>query len=184
MHERNLEHGQQCQHRTALGTLMVRTSESTHRQISDVGDEEKRGGGEASVPGPVGTPGDATPQASGDQRDAHEQHADFGRRSGDAVPRERTGSRPQVGRRRHGGDDEGQIRKPRPRHVRVHDAHRLALVHVGRRHEQPEDHQQHDARDGHHTETPREGRAGDVAFGGGRHRLSSRLSWSSSVVEQ
>jgi len=46
--------------------------------------------------------------------------------------------------------------------VRVHDPDGLALVDVGRRDEQPEDHEPDDADDRGDAEDPSEGRAGDT----------------------
>ena len=47
-----------------------------------------------------------------DERDAHEQHADLGAGAGEAIPAERVLAGEQVGRRRQGGDDEGQVGQP------------------------------------------------------------------------
>ena len=128
VHERDLEHGEQGEHGAAPGPLLVAAAEAAHREVADVGDEQERRGGQAGVPLPEHAPRQAAPQRPGDERDAHEQHADLGAGAGEAVPRRASALPEQVDRRGDGGDDEGEVGEPRRRDVDVEDAHRLALV--------------------------------------------------------
>ena len=89
VHERDLQHGEQGQHRRALGPLLRRAAEAAHGEVADVRDEEERRGGESGVPPPEHAPGEPAPQHPDDERDAHEQHADLGAGAGEAVPAER-----------------------------------------------------------------------------------------------
>ena len=90
------------------------------------------------VPLPVHAPCQAPPQHAGDERERHEHDADLGARSGDAVEPERVLLTEQVEGRAQGGDREREVRRPDGRDVDVHDAHRVALVAVGRREQQAE----------------------------------------------
>ena len=67
------QHGEQADHRGALGPLMVRAVESAHGEIADVGDEEQCRRGQAGVPLPEDAPGESAPERSDDQREPDER---------------------------------------------------------------------------------------------------------------
>ena len=122
-------------------------AEAAHGEVADVGDEEERRRRQPGVPLPEHAPGQPPPEHPGDQRDAHEQHADLGAGAGQAIPAERVALGEQVDRRGDGGDDERQVGEPCRRHVDVEDAHRLGLVAVGGREAEAEGEQPGDADD-------------------------------------
>ena len=74
-----------------------------------------------------------------------EDHAELGRRAGDAVPDRRAGPRPQPERRGERGDAEREVRDPGRRDVQVHQALGVALHLVGRGAPEPEQ-REHDER--------------------------------------
>ena len=70
-------------------TLLVSTPETTHGEVTDVGDEEEGRRRETGIPRPEHTPGEPSPERPCDESEPHEQHTDLGRRSGHPVPPER-----------------------------------------------------------------------------------------------
>ena len=122
VHQGHLQRGQQGDDGAAPSALLVGATEAAHREVTDVGDEKERRGGEARIPGPEDAPRDAAPQAAADQRDTHEQHPDLGAGPGDAVPGEAAGLLHQIREAAEPGDREGQIGEPGRRHVDVEDA--------------------------------------------------------------
>ena len=68
VHQRDLEHREHSDHGAAAGALFMRSVESTHSQVTDVGHEKQRSGGQPSVPLPEDPPGETAPHRADHQR--------------------------------------------------------------------------------------------------------------------
>ena len=106
------------------------------RDQAEIEQEQHEHRGEPRVPHPIGAPHRLAPQRAGDEREEGEGGADRGRGLGGDV-----GERMAPDQRADAGDGDQRIAehgKPGGGHMHEHDPDGLALLVIGRRHEESE----------------------------------------------
>ena len=131
--QRDLHDRDHAEHRAAFRALLVAATETTDREVPDVGDEEERRGGEACIPLPENSPGEAAPHSADREGDRDEGDADFCAGTRRPIPAQGLLLGEQIHRRGHRGDDECEVGEPDRRHVHVQDAHGFELVTISGR---------------------------------------------------
>ena len=132
--DRHVDRADQHQDRAgAVGTVLVLDG-AGQRHVAKIHEQQDQRRGHPGVPGPVGAPGGLAPQRAGPQRDGRHQRP--GRRQRGDHHRRHPGAVDQVQHRidRHHQIDEH--RHPGGRDVDEDDPVDLALLEVGRGHEQ------------------------------------------------
>ena len=104
------------------------------RDVAQVEEQQDQRGGQPRVPDPVGSPGGATPQGTGPQR--NEGHQRAGRCDRLGHHRRQPGVEGQADAGPEGHRHVQEHRHPGRRHMDVDDPVRIALLGVGRRHEE------------------------------------------------
>ncbi len=129
--DRQVHHADQRQDRAGAVAALRIVERAHQRDVAEIEEEQHQHRGQPRVPHPPGAPHRLAPDAAGEQAqrgEAGADRADLGRRQ--------VGQRMAPDQRQHGAERQCEIPRrcePGGRDMHIHDAHRVALLPVGRR---------------------------------------------------
>ena len=133
--DRHIDHPDQGQKGGGAGAALTVVEGVGQGDIAEIKQKQDQHRGQTRVPHPPGAPHRLAPQRPGNQRRRGEAGAKRRRRLGEDIGQRMTPNQERAaGAGQSDIDEQGH---PRRRHMHIHDAHRLALLVIGRRGQQP-----------------------------------------------